>query len=163
MITMTSPISVYFTANTCRDLCKYLKGMIPSIKTSKNLALFMSTIYNYADETMPTLIYRGWMYRGISSDTPIMIQALREKEWASWSTNIDIAINFAKKTPGKYKYIVCRKNKAVNPTSIKDIAKLYLEDYYATGLEQYVPSRECEVIAPMLRSECKIMNINQIR
>lgn len=156
---LLSPISVYFTVNTCRDLSKYLKGLIPSIQSSKNLALLMSTIYIFGEDNMPNLLYHGWMFRGISSDHPITLNSLREMEWASWSINQDIAIDFAKKNNGQYKYIICRKNKAINPSGIKDTARLYFEDYHSTGLDTYNPSREKEVIAPMLRSECSIISI----
>lgn len=162
MNTMSSPISVYFTVNTCRDLSRYLKGLIPSIRSSKNLALLMSTIYIFGEDNMPNLLYHGWMFRGISSDHPITLHNLREMEWASWSTNQDIAIDFAKKNKGKYKYIICRKNKAINPSGIKDLARFYFEDYHGTGLDSYNPSREKEVIAPMLRSECSIIDITNV-
>ena len=77
------------------------------------------------------------------------------EETLNESKNVD----FAKKNNGQYKYIICRKNKAINPSGIKDIARFYFEDYHDTGLDTYNPSREKEVIAPMLRSECSIISI----
>lgn len=156
---ISSPISVYFTVNTCRDLSRYLKGMIPSIRSSKSLALLMSTIYNFGEENMPNLLYHGWMFRGFSSERPITLNTLKEMEWASWTTDQDIAIDFAKKNEGKYKYILCRKNKAISPAAIKDVARLYFDDYTNTGLHTYNPFREKEIIAPVIRSECTLIDI----
>ena len=62
-------------------------------------------------------------------------------------------------TSAESEHIICRKNKAINPSGIKDTARLYFEDYHSTGLDTYNPSREKEVIAPMLRSECSIISI----
>lgn len=160
MNTMYSPISTYFTVNTCRDLSRYLKGLIPSINSSRNLALLMSTIYNYGEDRMPNLLYHGWMYRGFSSEHPVTLYTLKEMEWASWTTDQDIAINFAKKNTGKFKYILCRRNKAINPAAIKDTAYLYFDDYTNTGLHTYNPFREREIIAPVIRGECSLIDIN---
>lgn len=160
MNTMCSPISTYFTVNTCRDLSRYLKGLIPSINSSRNLALLMSTIYNYGEDRMPNLLYHGWMYRGFSSEHPVTLYTLKEMEWASWTTDQDIAINFAKKNTGKFKYILCRRNKAINPAAIKDMAYLYFDDYTNTGLHTYNPFREREIIAPVIRGECSLIDIN---
>lgn len=156
---MCSPISTYFTVNTCRDLNRYLKGLIPSINSSRNLALLMSTIYNYGEDRMPNLLYHGWMFRGFSSERPITLYTLKEMEWASWTTDRNIAIDFAEKNNGKYKYILCRKNKAINPAAIKDTAYFYFDDYTNTGLHTYNPFREREIIAPVIRDECLLVDI----
>ena len=157
-----SPIDVYFTENACRDLVRYLKGQLPSINSSKNLAFMMNAIYNFAERHFPIMLYHGWMYRGISLSHPLNISEFKEMDWASWSTDENIAINFAQKNEGKYKYIICRNNKAVNPAAIKDICKFSFENYIDTGFETYNPSREREVIAPMYLNECKILDITNL-
>lgn len=83
-------------------------------------------------------------------------------EWASWSKSEYIALDFAEKNEGKYKYVLVRKGKAIDPATLKDIARTYFDDdYLLTGLETYNPSREREVIAPLIFSECTLIDVTK--
>ena len=156
-----NPIGIYFTVNGCKDLSRYLKGNISHITESLDLSQMLNIIYNFASDICPSMLYRGNMFRGISSNTKFQsIQDIDPMEWASWSKSEYIALDFAEKNEGKYKYILVRKGKAIDPANLKDIAHTYFdEDYTLTGLKTYNPSREREVIAPLIHSECTLIDV----
>lgn len=163
MTKLNNPIGIYFTVNACKDLSRYLKGNISHITQSLDLSQMLNIIYNFASDICPSMLYKGSMFRGISSDKRLQsIRDLNPMEWASWSKSEYIALDFAEKNEGQYKYVVVRKGKAIDPATLKDIACTYFDDdYLLTGLETYNPSREREVLAPLIHSECILIDVTK--
>lgn len=161
MTNICNPIGIYFTPNNCLELSRYLKGNIGVLRNNVNLSLMLHSIYTYGDDIFPKMLYKGIMYRGMSSPIRLnSIQNVREMDWGSWSKSQDIAIDFAMKNEGHFKYLVARKGNAIDPAAIKDIAYTYFdENYHYCGLETYNPQREQEVIAPLIHNECSLIEI----
>ena len=161
MSKICNPIKIYFTPNSCKELSRYLKGNINVLRNNPSLALMLHSIYTHGKDKSPNMIYDGPMYRGISTNIPFTsIYNVHKMEWGSWSKSKDIAIDFASKSGGKYKYIIFRDGIAIDPEKIKKIVSTYFTGYFHyTGLDTYNPYREQEVIAPLIHSECKLIEI----
>lgn len=71
-----NPIGIYFTVNACKDLYRYLKGNISHITESLDLSQMLNIIYNFGSDICPSMIYKGSMFRGISSDR--RLQSIRD-------------------------------------------------------------------------------------
>ena len=65
---------------------------------------------------------------------------------------------FANKQHAWHQYLLIRYGWAIDPAKVKTIALNRFDTI--TGLENYYPSREKEVIAPLLPGECVILDIS---
>ena len=156
---MITNLKKIFTLESIHELSKYLKGFIPSIEKDELLLRFLDAMYiNGPDENFDVL-YHGFMFRGISSNLLLQIENIDEMEYASWSKDIDIAVDFANKQHAWHQYLLIRYGWAIDPSKIKTIAQEYFNNN--TGLENYNPSREKEVIAPLIHNECVILDISK--
>ena len=72
--------------------------------------------------------------------------------------DIDVAVDFANKQHAWHQYLLIRYGWAIDPAKVKTIALNRFDTL--TGLENYYPAREKEVIAPLLPSECVILDIS---
>lgn len=147
-----------FTLENIRELAKYLKGFIPNIQDDKSLLNFLDAMYTHDPDDNFDILYHGFMFRGISSNLLLQIENIDEMEYASWSKDIDVAVDFANKQHAWHQYLLIRYGWAIDPAKVKTIA---LNQFDAPiGLENYNPSREKEVIAPLIHSECVILDIS---
>ena len=155
---MTTSVRKNFTLTNVIALSKYLKGFTPIIEKDKQLLEFLDAMYIHGPDENFDVLYHGFMFRGISSNLLLNIGDINKMEFASWSKDIDIAVDFANKQRAWRQYLLIYYGWAIDPAKIKTIA---LNQFDAlTGLENYNPSREKEVIAPLIPGECVILDIS---
>lgn len=157
-MTMTTSVRKNFTLTNVVALSKYLKGFTPKIEKDKQLLEFLDAMYNHGPDENFDVLYHGFMFRGISSNLLLQIGNIDKMKFASWSKDIDIAVDFANKQHAWHQYLLIRYGRAIDPAKVKTIALNRFDTL--TGLENYYPSREKEVIAPLLPSECVILDIS---
>ena len=156
---MTTSVRKNFTLTNVVALSKYLKGFTPKIEKDKQLLEFLDAMYTHGPDENFDVLFHGFMFRGISSNLLLQIDDIDEMEFASWSKDIDVAIDFASKQYAWHQYLLIRYGWAIDPSKIKTIAQDYFNNN--TGLENYNPSREKEVIAPLIHDECIILDISK--
>ena len=155
---MTTSVRKTFTLTNVIALSKYLKGFTPKIEKDKQLLEFLNAMYIHGPDENFDVLYHGFMFRGISSNLLLQIGNIDKMKFASWSKDIDIAVDFANKQHAWHQYLLIRYGWAIDPAKVKTIALNRFDTL--TGLENYYPSREKEVIAPLLPSECVILDIS---
>ena len=156
---MITNLKKYFTIENIHELARYLKGFIPNIQDNETLLSFLDAIYTHGPDEDFDVLYHGFMFRGISSNLLLQVENIDEMSYASWSKDIDVAIDFASKQYAWHQYLLIRYGWAIDPSKIKTIAQDYFNNN--TGLENYNPSREKEVIAPLIHDECVITDISK--
>ena len=157
-MTMTTSVRKIFTLTNVIALSKYLKGFTPKIEKDKQLLEFINVMYIHGPDENFDVLYYGFMFRGISSNLLLNIGDIDKMKFASWSKDIDVAIDFANKQHAWHQYLLIRYGWAIDPAKVKTIALNQFD--VLTGLENYNPSREKEVIAPLLPGECVILDIS---
>ena len=155
---ITTSVRKNFTLTNVIALSKYLKGFTPKIEKDKQLLEFLDALYIHGPDENFDVLYHGFMFRGISSNLLLNIGDINKMEFASWSKDIDIAVDFANKQRAWHQYLLIYYGWAIDPAKIKTIALNQFD--VLTGLENYNPSREKEVIAPLLPGECVILDIS---
>ena len=155
---MITNLKKYFTIENIHELARYLKGFIPNIQDDETLLSFLDAIYTHGPDEDFDVLYHGFMFRGISSNLLLQVENIDEMSYASWSKDIDVAIDFASKQYAWHQYLLIHYGWAIDPAKVKTIALNRFDTL--TGLENYYPSREKEVIAPLLPSECVILDIS---
>lgn len=155
---MITNLKKYFTIENIHELARYLKGFIPNIQDDETLLSFLDAIYTHGPDEDFDVLYHGFMFRGISSNLLLQVENIDEMSYASWSKDIDIAVDFANKQHAWHQYLLIHYGWAIDPAKVKTIALNRFDTL--TGLENYYPSREKEVIAPLLPSECVILDIS---
>ena len=155
---MTTSVRKNFTLTNVIALSKYLKGFTPKIEKDKQLLEFLDALYIHGPDENFDVLYHGFMFRGISSNLLLQIDDIDEMKFASWSKDIDVAVDFANKQYTWHQYLLIRYGWAIDPAKVKTIALNRFDTL--TGLENYNPSREKEVIAPLLLGECVILDIS---
>ena len=156
---MITNLKKYFTIENIHELARYLKGFIQNIQDDETLLSFLDAIYTHGPDEDFDVLYHGFMFRGISSNLLLQVENIDEMSYASWSKDIDVAIDFASKQYAWHQYLLIRYGCAIDPSKIKTIAQDYFNNN--TGLENYNPSREKEVIAPLIHDECVIIDISK--
>ena len=156
---MITNLTKYFTTENIHELARYLKGFIPNIQDDETLLSFLDAIYTHGPDEDFDVLYHGFMFRGISSNLLLQVENIDEMSYASWSKDIDVAIDFASKQYAWHQYLLIRYGWAIDSSKIKTIAQDYFNNN--TGLENYKPSREKEVIAPLIHDECVIIDISK--
>ena len=155
---MTTSVRKNFTLTNVIALSKYLKGFTPKIEKDKQLLEFLDAMYIHGPDENFDVLYHGFMFRGISSNLLLQIDDIDEMEFASWSKDIDVAIDFANKQHAWHQYLLIHYGLAIDPAKVKIIALNQFD--VLTGLENYNPSREKELIAPLIPGECVILDIS---
>ena len=158
VMAMTTSVRKNFTLTNVVALSKYLKGFTPKIEKDKQLLEFLDAMYTHGPDENFDVLYHGFMFRGISSNLLLQIENIDSMEYASWSKDIDVAVDFANKQHAWHQYLLIHYGWAIDPAKVKTIALNRFDTI--TGLENYYPSREKEVIAPLLPSECLILDIS---
>ena len=155
---MAFSIRKTFTLTNVIALSKYLKGFTPKIEKDKQLLEFLDSMYIHGPDENFDVLYYGFMFRGISSNLLLNIGDIDKMKFTSWSKDIDVAVDFANKQHAWHQYLLIRYGWAIDPAKVKTIALNRFDTL--TGLENYNPFREKEVIAPLLPGECVILDIS---
>lgn len=146
-----TPIKIHFTAKNVWTFVQYLKNRI-NLKDYPECSLMMHALYDFGNTA--TVLYDGPMYLALTLDNPISTaHPMLEVEWASWTKDSNVAINYLKHSDKKYKYVISRKGIAIDPMMVKEFAERTLEHYSMTGFSTYDSSLSKEVIAPLKGSE----------
>ena len=158
VMAMTTSVRKTFTLTNAVALSKYLKGFTPKIEKDEQLLEFLDAMYTHGPDENFDVLYHGFMFRGISSNLLLQIENIDSMEYASWSKDIDVAVDFANKQHAWHQYLLFRYGWAIDPAKVKTIALNRFDTL--TGLENYYPSREKEVITPLIHNECVILDIS---
>ena len=93
-MTMTTSVRKIFTLTNVIALSKYLKGFTPKIEKDKQLLEFINVMYIHGPDENFDVLYYGFMFRGISSNLLLNIGDIDKMKFASWSKDIDVAVDF---------------------------------------------------------------------
>lgn len=147
-----TPIKIYFTPKNVYHFVQYLKNNI-KLADYPECNLLIHSLYNFGN-TM-NVLYNGSMYLGLTLNKPLYedISQVIEREWAPWTTDEDVALQYLRNSTATYKYLIRRKGNAINPARVKEYAKFMLENYAMTEFDTYTNNTSKEVIAPLKRSE----------
>ena len=91
---MTTSVRNAFTLTNVIALSKYLKGFTPKIEKNKQLLEFLDAMYIHGPDEHFYVLYYGFMFRGISSNLLLNIGDIDKMKFASWSKDIDAAVDF---------------------------------------------------------------------
>ena len=127
------------------NLANYLPGKVCDINYLNNCL----TEFNQCK-------YDGYVFRGMYFDHPIDKSDIREKDMCSWSTDLEVAENFA--SHGRYRIILAKKSRGV---SVKALLT-YLRDnnlMVSESLKNCTSKFENEVLDSMYSYEYTAMEV----
>ena len=91
---MTTSVRNAFTLTNVVALSKYLKGFTPKIEKDKQLLEFLDSMYIHGPDENFGVLYHGFIFRVISSNLLLNIGDIDKMKFASWSKDIDVAVDF---------------------------------------------------------------------
>ena len=132
-----------FTYDDVNYLTRYLKGYL----TNREKDTYISPILK-KDKSSD---YNGTMFRGLAINSEhLSTTDIHEDSVASWTTNVDVAVDFAMKTHGRHKVLLVKRGKGKDVERLLGSLKALQEPY---GLESISGRHENEILSSCYNGE----------